>query len=118
MKQDVNISTSGDNTVITIGQGEMPSAWDNAAEYIVIDHINLVPTAPVTVQLKSGTVAEGQTNYGGAYPLTTSQGFVLENAIMNDLGIITLGPNKSFVINLSGSVQVSGFIRYRRLMSN
>lgn len=118
LKQDININTSGDNTVITINAGEMPAKWDNSATYIAIDHINLVPAANVTMQLKSGTSAEGQVNYGGAYPLTTSQGFVLENAMENEHGVITLPANRSFVINLGGAVQVSGFIRYRLLMSN
>lgn len=118
LKQDVSIASSGDNTVITIGSGEMPAGWDNASTYIAIDHINLIPASSVTVQFKNGTVAEGSSNYGGLYSLTGNQGFVLENAIQNEHGIITLGPNKSFVINLGGAVQVSGFIRYRLLASN
>lgn len=113
LKADININTAGDNTIIVPGAGEMPATWENGAVYIVIDHINLVPAAAVTVQLKNGT-----TNYGGAYPLTSNQGFVLENAIHSEVGIITLGPNKNFVINLSAGVQVSGFIRYRLLMTN
>ena len=117
-KQDINIAAAGDNTVITIGQGEMPAGWDNAGTYIVIDHINLIPNGAVTIQFKQGTAAEGQTNYGGAYSLNQYQGFVLENAIRNEHGIITLAPNKSFVINLSGAVQVSGFIRYRLVDTN
>ena len=120
LKQDISISNSGDNVVITPGSGEMPAAWENPAQYIVIDHINLVPAAGVTVQLKSGkSSGEGTpSNYGGLYTLTTSQGFVLENAMKNEHGVITLAPNQSFVISLGSGVQVSGFIRYRLLASN
>lgn len=124
LKADVSISAAGDNTIITIGAGEMPTGWDNSATYIAIDHINLVPASAVTVQLKDGASTDAniatspQTNYGGAYQLTSNQGFVLENAIQNEHGLISLKPNHSFVINLSGAVQVSGFIRYRLLMTN
>jgi hypothetical protein len=96
----------------------MAAGWDNGSTYIAIEHINLVPSAPVIMQLKNGTVAEGQTNYGGPYSLTSNQGFVLENAMHHEHGIITLKPNHSFVINLSGAVQVSGFIRYRLVNTN
>ena len=98
-KADISIASSGDNTIIA-------APTDGA--YIVIDHLNLVPTSAVTVQFKDGSTA-----YGGAYPLDTKQGFVLENAIHNDDGVITLRPNQAFVINLGGAVQVSGFVRYR-----
>jgi hypothetical protein len=112
-KQDISINTSGDNTVITIGAGEMPTTWGDPTTYIAIDHINLLATGGVTVQMKNGTAAEGQTNYGGAYPLVNGQGITLENVIKNEHGIITLKPNHSFVINLNGAVSVVGFIRYR-----
>ena len=100
LKADISISTSGDNTIITAPSG--------TSEYIVIDHINMVPNSAVTVQLK-----DGSTNYGGAYSLTANQGWVLENSIQNQNGIITLSVNSAFVINLSSAVQVSGFVRYR-----
>lgn len=124
LKQDINISTAGDNVVITPGQGEMPAGWDNSGTYIAIDSINLIPAAAVTVQLKNGATTDAnqgsvpQANYGGPYPFAQNQGFVLENAMENEHGVITLAPNKSFVINLSGGVQVSGFIRFRLLASN
>ncbi len=98
MKADINIATSGNNTVISA-----PTSG-----YIAIDHINFVPASAVDVQLKTGT-----TNYGGAYSLADKQAFTIENAINNDKGIITCGSGEAFVINLSGAVQVSGFIRYR-----
>lgn len=98
-KADINIATSGDNTVI---------AAPGDGKYLVIDHINMVPNAAVTIQFKDGTTA-----YGGAYSLTSSQGFVLENSMRNEHGLITLSNNSALVINLGGAVQVSGFIRYR-----
>jgi len=97
-KADISISSSGDNTIISA-----PTSG-----YIVIDHINFIPTTAVSVQLKDGT-----TEYGGAYPLDAKQAFVLENAMGSDKGVITLTPKTAFVINLSGATQVSGFLRYR-----
>lgn len=113
LKQDVVISGTGDNIVIAPGTGEMPSAWENGAEYIAIDFIVLYPASAVTVQMKSGSV-----NYGGSYPLAAQQPFVFDNAAHLQNGVITLAPNQNFVINLSAPVAVTGFIRYRRIMSN
>lgn len=98
-KADINIATTGSNTIV---------AAPGAGKYLAIDHINLVPAGGVNVQIKDGT-----TNYGGLYTLTTSQGFVLENIYQNQDGIITCSDNSAFVLNLSGNVQVSGFVRYR-----
>jgi len=98
LKADINISSSGDNTIIV-------APTDS---FIAIDHINLIPTSAVDLQLKDGTTA-----YGGAYPLDSKQGFTLENTLQIDKGIITLSRNTAFIINLGSAVQVSGFIRYR-----
>ncbi len=100
LKADISISTLGNNTIIAAPSG--------TSEYLVIDHINMVPSSAVTIQLRDGTV-----NYGGAYSLTPNQGWVLENSIQNESGIITLSRNSAFVISLSAGVQVSGFVRYR-----
>jgi hypothetical protein len=97
-KADINISSSGSNTIIAAP----------AHGYIAIDHINFIPTSAVTVQLK-----DGSTNYGGAFPLDAKQAFVLENNILNQNGVITCSPGSAFVINLSVAVQIGGFIRYR-----
>lgn len=109
----INISTSGDNTIITPNVGEMPATWDTPATRIVIDHINLQANGTTTLQFKNGTSGEGQTSYGGAYNLVAQAAIVLENVMVHEQGIITLAPNRSFVINLGSSVQVSGFVRYR-----
>ncbi len=106
-KADINISTVGDNTIIAA-----PTTQGN---YLAIDFISFIPTTAVTVQFKNGTVAEGQTNYGGALPLDAKQALTWENAIGNEHGIITLAPNKSFVMNLDTSTQVGGLIRYREV---
>jgi len=97
-KANINIASSGDNTVIAA-----PSTG-----YIVIDFITLLPTTAVTIQLKDGATA-----YGGPLPLDTKQSFVYENTIHSDQGIITLLPGNAFIINLSSAVQCGGFIRYR-----
>lgn len=113
LKQDINISLAGDNVIITPGQGEMPAAWENSAEFLAIDFIVLYPASAVTVQLK-----DGANNYGGAYPLAAQQAFVFENSPHLENGILTLGPNNNFIINLGSPVAVTGVIRYRRMMSN
>lgn len=99
LKADINISTAGDNTVIT-------SPADG--RYIAIDFISFFPTTPVTVQMKDGVTA-----YGGPLPLDAKQTITWENAMKNEHGVLTLGINNDFVMNLSAGVQVSGIIRYR-----
>ena len=99
LKADIDISTSGDNTVISA---------PTDGRYIAIDFIAFLPTTAVTIQMK-----QDSTNYGGALPLDAKQAITWENASNNEHGIITLTPNTAFVINLSGNVQVGGIIRYR-----
>lgn len=98
-KADIHHNTSGDNAII---------AAPGVGKHIVIDFITLIPTAAVTVQMK-----DGDTNYGGAFPLDAKQPFTFENTLHQDCGIITLGDNKAFNINLNGAVYVDGFVRYR-----
>lgn len=98
LKADINISSSGDNTIIAA-----PSEG-----FIVIDHINFIPASAVSVQLKDGSTA-----YGGAYPLDAKQAITLENAMHSERGVITCATGNAFVINLDSAVQVSGFVRYR-----
>lgn len=98
-KADISINTAGDNTVI---------AAPGDGKYLMIDFIALIPTTAVGVQFK-----DGSTNYGGALPLDAKQALVFENAMKNEHGVITLGNNSAFVINLDSGVQVGGFIRYR-----
>jgi len=97
LKADIDFATSGDHTIIAAP----------ANGYIAIDHINFLPNSAVTVQLKSGT-----TEYGGAYYLN-NQAFTLENAFLNNKGVITLAPGEAFVMNTDAAIQVSGFVRYR-----
>jgi hypothetical protein len=94
----LSIASSGVNEVIAA-----PSDG-----YIVIDHINLVNTSAVSVTFKSATTA-----LSGVYPLAEKQPITLENAYHSEQGVITCGRNEAFNIELSGAVQVSGFIRYR-----
>ena len=67
LKADIDISSSGDNTIIVA---------PTTRGFIVIDHINLLPTSAVTVQFKDGTTA-----YGGPYPLDAKQPMTLENSM-------------------------------------
>jgi hypothetical protein len=97
-KADIDIATSGDNTVISA-----PSSG-----YIVIDFITLLPTTAVAVQMKDGSTA-----YGGPLPLAALQPFTFENTMHNEKGVITLSPGSAFIINLGGAVQCGGFVRYR-----
>lgn len=120
LKQDININSSGDQVIITPGSGEMPAAWENPAECIVIDHINLLTAGGTTLQFKDGKSGDvSPVVYGGQYTLASGQAMVLENSFQNDQdGVIRLRPNHSLVITLGSSVQVSGFIRYRLLHAN
>lgn len=104
LKSDINISASGDNTVI---------AAPGVGLKICIDHINFVNSAATDVQLKDGATA-----YGGAYPLSDKGGIALDNAIKNVWGVITLTANTAFVINSTVATQISGFVRYRIIQSN
>lgn len=106
-KANIDISTSGDNTII--------AAPTTEGNYLAIDFISLIPTTAVTVQFVDGTVAETQSDYGGPLPLDAKQALTWENAVSNEHGVITLSPNNSFVINLDGNVQVGGMIRYREV---
>ena len=99
LKAEINISSSGDNTIITAPP---------AGSYLAIDFISLLPTIAVTVQFKSGTTA-----YGGPLPLDAKQALTWENATENEHGVLTMGVNNAFVINLDSAVQVGGIIRYR-----
>ena len=92
-------SSSGDNTLI---------AAPGAGKYIVIDHISLIPASAVTATFKSGSTA-----ITGGYTLDTKQGFVIENSMHNDDGVMTMNDNEAFVLNLGGAVAVNGMIRYR-----
>lgn len=99
-KADISIASAGNNTIIAAPSG--------SGEYLAIDHINLIASGGNTVQLKTGS-----TSYGGAFALATSVPLVLDNATQNQDGVITCGVNEAFVINITGAVQVSGFVRYR-----
>lgn len=95
----IDITTSGDNTVI---------AAQGAGTYIAIDHINFIVTTAVGLTFKSGS-----TSLSGAYPFDTKQALALDNAMQAEKGVITCNDNEAFIINLDGPVQVSGFVRYR-----
>lgn len=101
-KADINIATSGDNTII--------AAPTTAGNYLAIDFISFMPTSGVTVQLKTGSTA-----YGGPLPLDAKQTITWENVTKHTKGVITCAPNQAFVINLGGAVQVGGLIRYREV---
>lgn len=101
-KADINISTSGDNTIIAA-----PSTTGN---YLAIDFISFLPTTAVAVQFKDGSTA-----YGGPLPLDTKQALTWENSFCNQKGVITLSPNQAFIMNLAGAVQVGGVVRYREV---
>ncbi len=101
-KADINISSSGDNTII--------AAPTVAGNYLAIDFISFMPTTAVTVQLKADSVA-----YGGPLPLDAKQPLTWENAIGNEHGILTMPPNVPFIINLDSAVQLGGIIRYREV---
>lgn len=98
-KADIDIASSGDNTIIDApGEGK----------YLAIDFLSLLPTSVVAVQFKTGSTA-----YGGPYPLAALQAVVFDNPAQLQDGVITIADNEAFIINLGGAVQVGGFVRYR-----
>lgn len=97
----IDISSSGDNTIID-AQG--------TGTQIAIDHINFIVSVAVGATFKTGS-----TSISGVYPFDTKQALALDNTMQSEKGVITCGSNEAFVINLDGSVQVSGFVRYRIL---
>lgn len=101
LKADISFSSVLDQEII---------AAPGAGKKLAIDFIALLPTAATTLQMK-----DGATNYGGAFPLTSSQSFVIENSIHNVDGVISLSNNSAFVLNTGTATQVSGFVRYRIL---
>lgn len=94
----IDTASSGDNTLVIA-----PSDG-----YIVIDHINILPTSAVTVTFKSGSTA-----ITGPYPLDTKQAYTIENTMHNEKGIMTCARGEAFVMTLGSAVQVGGFVRYR-----
>ena len=104
LKADINFSTSGNHTIISL------PATAPASCHIAIDFIMFVVNGATNIQF-----VDGSTNYGGALPLTTNQAIVLENVYAETPGVITCSAGNNFVINASASVQVSGFVRYRLL---
>lgn len=96
---DINISSSGDTTVI---------AAPGAGHYLAIDFISLIATVGTTVQFKNGTTA-----YGGPIPLTAGQSITWENSFCSQYGVLTMGDNQPFVLNDSGNNQIGGLVRYR-----
>lgn len=99
LKADINVATSGDQTIIAAPSG---------SSYIAIDFIMLVNTTAQNLQMKDGTTA-----YGGALAIGSLGTLVLENSMRNEHGVITLSPGNAFKLNLQNSTQVSGFVRYR-----
>lgn len=94
----INHAASGDNELIA-------APTDG---YIAIDHINILPTTAVTVVFKSGS-----TSLTGPYPLDAKQPITLENALQKEEGVLTCARNTAFNMNLSGAIQVGGYLQYR-----
>lgn len=99
----VNISSSGDNTIITA-----PAATAAPGAYIAVDFMLILPTTAVTVTFKSGA-----TSISGPLPLDAKQAITIDNANQAQYGTIKCGANENFIINLGGAVQVGGWINYR-----
>jgi hypothetical protein len=95
---DINIATSGDNTII--------AAPTNGK--ICIDYITFLPTVANTIQFKDGATA-----FGGPLPLDTKQPFTAANSHECDEGVMTMSRNSAFIMNLGSSNQVGGFGYYR-----
>ena len=98
VKSDINFSGTGDNTVISApGDGK----------HVEIDFCFLMVSLATTVQLK-----DGSTNWGGAFPLGDKGSLLVENTSGFHAPII-LSNNSSFIINQSGTSQISGWTMHR-----
>jgi hypothetical protein len=95
----IDLSASGDNTIITCPDTD---------KYIAIDHINFLVETAVDLTFKSGSTA-----ISGTYTLDAKQAIALDNACSSQKGVINCSAGEDFVITLSAAVQVSGFVRYR-----
>ncbi len=95
----ISIAASGSNAII---------AAPGNGKYLAIDHINLLATSAVNITFYTGSTA-----LSGTYAFDTKQAMALDNSWNCQDGVITCGNNEAFNITLGGSVQVSGFIRYR-----
>ena len=98
-KADIDISSSGDNIIISA---------PGSGKYLAIDFIYIFPASAVTTQFKDGSTA-----YGGSLPLDAKQPVTLENTIQDQDGVLTMSNNSAFVINLNSAVAVTGLVRYR-----
>lgn len=76
--------------------------------YIVIDHIDLIPTTAVGIILKNGT-----TSLTGNYPLDAKQAYTIEDTNQNRDGIFTMSVETAFQLYLDTIAQIDGYVRYR-----
>lgn len=95
----VSFSATGDNTII---------AAPGDGKYLAIDFLQFIPSATVTLTLKSGS-----TSLTGAMPFAAGQANTMENAMRNEHGVVTCGNNEAFIIGSTGSSTISGICRYR-----
>ncbi len=95
----VSFSGTGDNTIIAAPTG---------GRYLAIDFLQMVPSADVSLTLKSGSTA-----ISGIVPYKANQANTIENSMGNEHGVVTCEPNSAFVIGSTGSSTITGFIRYR-----
>lgn len=94
----INISSSGDNTIITA-----PTTTTGPGAYIAVDFMLILPTSAVSVTFKSGSTA-----ISGPLPLDGKQSITVDNATHAQYGTLKCAANQDFVINLGGAVQVGG----------
>lgn len=99
----VSFSATNDNTII---------AAPGDGKYLAIDFLMMVPSADVTLTLYAGTHAAG-TALSGALPFKANQPIIIENAMENEHGVITVDNNLLFNIFSSGSSTITGLCRYR-----
>ena len=94
----INISTSGDNTVITGVSGQV----------IKVYKLFLVVNAAVNLIFKNGA----STNLTGTMNMLANGSVTLDNNHVNDPPWFVMSSGNGFVINLSSGQQVSGRVYY------
>lgn len=94
----ININTAGDNTIISApGEGK----------YIAIDHLHFISSGGTNaIILKDGSdiIAD--------YDFDDNQAFAFDNT-NPDLNTLQMSTNSAFIINISNSLKVTGFVLYR-----
>jgi hypothetical protein len=89
----IDVSTLGDNTIVSAAMGSK----------IRVQHLFIVPDAPVIIKWKSGS-----TDISGPMRLVASGGY----GTSLEFGVIETNASEALILNLSAAVSVGGHLVY------